>query len=828
MADERAKDADQESWTDVEDAPPDLVEALPIRHGMVLGGRYAIERIIGRGGSGVVVRAHDRDLNQVVAIKIVRAELAGQRVWATRLAREVRLARTISHPHVCRVFDFQQADGRVFLVMELAKGTLRDEIRSGASKARPLAERIADARAVASALAAIHAAGIVHRDLSPQNLLRLDDGRLVLSDFGLATESSESTSVHGGTIAYMAPEVMRGEHSTPASDIWSLGALMYEIVFADKPSWSQGTSPEILTPALGRKLTEEERAVLATCRACTVKDPRKRIPSAAWAERMLAERRRWRLPRLAPAPRPIFWASALTVLVAAVVGVMRTREPGQTPPPSVPSDTPIITVSSNPSDWTDVSTVIAETPERITCTRLLPDQRTLRFVWGVPPRAEDIDTVTRKRGRSPLVPAAYAEGCPDLSPDGKRLVYQGHAKDGRAFAFLSETPDGADAVPVVPTAEPTMASEPTWIGDGVFSYDVDARHVGVFSTALRRVTIVPEVPSHAYVTLFRASTSDAVLVSGVFESGHTEVTSVGLPWLKERGRFRVNEFLMDLRPSGGLLYAVGRTGTELTGITEVDPQRRRARRIGLIRGQSLRSPTPFGEWMSFVSTRFDFRLAVRQRDGSFEQIPGGGIISASPCGNDLIVDRRTDGGVVIETLDRSGRFIQRVSDGPISGFASCSPDGRVKYFTEGAAPTVVKRCADKTCRVLAEKAIYGVAVSPDGKRLAFVTLASRGPLVGWMPTDGGASRDVADSETGCPIGWASNTTLWVSRRRDGKILWTEVDADSGKETGKTVPGQRDCSDGGTDPLSPVHPDLRIIASRQSQLRLLPRGYLNRP
>ena len=293
---------------------------------MVLGGRYAIEKIIGRGGSGVVVRAHDRDLNQVVAIKIVRADLAGQRVWAARLAREVRLARQIHHPHVCRVFDLEQADGRVFLVMELARGTVRDEIRSGAVKARPLADRIADARAVASALAAIHGAGIVHRDLSPQNVLRMGDGRLVLSDFGLATDATESTSVHGGTIAYMAPEVMRGDRSTVASDIWSLGALMYELVFGDKPRWSDGAAPEILTPLPGRKLAEEERAVLETCRACTVKVPGRRIASASAAERMLTERRRWRWPRRGLRRRSVAGAVGLTVLVAAVaVGVMRAR-----------------------------------------------------------------------------------------------------------------------------------------------------------------------------------------------------------------------------------------------------------------------------------------------------------------------------------------------------------------------------------------------------------------------------------------------------------------------------------------------------------------------
>src|SRR3982751_352935 len=220
MANERRGDAGDDSWTEIEDAPTDMVELVPVRHGMVLGGRYAIDKIIGRGGSGVVVRAHDRDLRALVAIKIVRADLAGQRMWAERLAREVRLARQIHHPHVCRVFDFQQADGRVFLVMELAaNGSVRDEIRSGALAARPLADRIADARPVASALAAIHGAGIMHRDLTPQNILRMGDGRLVLSDFGLATDVAESTSVHGGTIAYMAPEALIGGRSTFASDI---------------------------------------------------------------------------------------------------------------------------------------------------------------------------------------------------------------------------------------------------------------------------------------------------------------------------------------------------------------------------------------------------------------------------------------------------------------------------------------------------------------------------------------------------------------------------------------------------------------------------------
>ena len=203
---------------------------------MVLGGRYEIGKTIGQGGMGLVVQAFDRTLGVEVAIKIVRAEYAGEREWSERLAREVKLARQIQHPNVCRVFDYAQSDGRAFLIMELATGgTLRDELRAGTTAARPLAARIADARAIAAGLGAIHAAGIVHRDISPQNALRMSDGRLVLSDFGLATDSFDgTTSIRGGTVAYMAPEVARGGRASFAADIWALGAVIHETVFGQR------------------------------------------------------------------------------------------------------------------------------------------------------------------------------------------------------------------------------------------------------------------------------------------------------------------------------------------------------------------------------------------------------------------------------------------------------------------------------------------------------------------------------------------------------------------------------------------------------------------
>jgi Tol biopolymer transport system component len=118
-----------------------------------------------------------------------------------------------------------------------------------------------------------------------------------------------------------------------------------------------------------------------------------------------------------------------------------------------------------------------------------------------------------------------------------------------------------------------------------------------------------------------------------------------------------------------------------------------------------------------------------------------------------------------------------------------------------------------------------VSMSPDGKRLAFLTFENRGPIVSWMATEGGQVHEIGESETACAPGWASADSLWIARRRNGKPIWTEVDVDTGRETGTIVPGSRQCSDGWPDPASPVDPDLRIVFDQTSQLRLLPREYL---
>ncbi len=253
------------------------LQSTVLKAGTVLGSRFQVEAAIGEGGSGQVFRAWDRVLGEPVALKILRPDRARERSWIKRLAREVKVARAIRHPNVCRVFDLGNVEEHWFVSMELASGgTLRDALHG---EERPLSQLLTDARAVSAGLAAIHTVGITHRDVTPQNVLRMGDGRLVLSDFGLAVEGGDTT-VHGGTPSYMAPETAMGHRSDQRSDVWQLGFVLHELVFGRRPTWDSSSKGMVLKdPVLpGASAVHKELANL--CRACLATNPAERPASA--------------------------------------------------------------------------------------------------------------------------------------------------------------------------------------------------------------------------------------------------------------------------------------------------------------------------------------------------------------------------------------------------------------------------------------------------------------------------------------------------------------------------------------------------------------------
>jgi eukaryotic-like serine/threonine-protein kinase len=201
--------------------------------GSVFAGRYDIQSILGQGGMGIVYKAHDRVLDEPVAIKLLRADaLANDATLLERFKQEIKLARKISHKNVLRTHDIGEADGLRYISMEYVKGlTLKQLIESNRLLPKPAALRIA--KQICAGLAAAHAVGVVHRDIKPQNIVIESSGGLKIMDFGIARLAHEKGMTQTGTVVgtpdYMSPEQARGSRLDVRSDIYSLGVVLYEL-----------------------------------------------------------------------------------------------------------------------------------------------------------------------------------------------------------------------------------------------------------------------------------------------------------------------------------------------------------------------------------------------------------------------------------------------------------------------------------------------------------------------------------------------------------------------------------------------------------------------
>lgn len=228
--------------TDNHDArhEPETTNVAPVGDDpTIVAGRYRIVRTLGRGGGGIVWLAHDEKLGREVALKRVAGE-ADAEVLVTRGLREARTSATLAHEHVVRVYDAFEHEGSPWIVMEYVPGPSLADLIEG-DRSLPAAKVALIGSQVATALAAAHRAGIIHRDVKPANVLLSDDsGRNAkLTDFGIARAEEDTaltkTGFVAGTAAYFSPELARGEDPSPASDVWALGATLYAAVEGRRP-----------------------------------------------------------------------------------------------------------------------------------------------------------------------------------------------------------------------------------------------------------------------------------------------------------------------------------------------------------------------------------------------------------------------------------------------------------------------------------------------------------------------------------------------------------------------------------------------------------------
>jgi Tol biopolymer transport system component len=427
-------------------------------------GRYTITGFVGRGGMGEVWKAHDEELDRAVALKFINSGFT-----EALLTREARMASALNHPGIVTVHDVIVWEETPILVMELVTGTPLSRFCDGLIPVDQLASLAAQA---SSALAAAHAAGIIHGDLKPDNIIWRDDRLAKILDFGLARKvDNAAVALAAGTPLYMSPEQARGETAGTAADVYSLGLVLYELATGQRPFGRQSLEEIGARQAKPPRALHERpgltQALDALIDRMLEPDPASRISMTEVAEQL-------RLERPAPPGYTRFWLFAAVVAVAVVLGIIwfnwRVREQ------SAPIALTAIPLTAGPGfySWPDISLdgdevvygwgesedaytqIYRRRLDQDTAFRLMEAERGTRIghpKWSSdgqrifykrtsvrPGDAESIWSVARD-GKDPrlIVRLALAELSSgiDCSPDGKRIIYGDRTGNDRRFAILS-------------------------------------------------------------------------------------------------------------------------------------------------------------------------------------------------------------------------------------------------------------------------------------------------------------------------------------------------------------------------------------------------------
>jgi len=832
-SDVAAESEDEPSVTAVAEDPAVTRERAPeIEPGDVLAGRYQIEAILGKGGSGVVLRAFDRVSATVVAVKVLKPGLTHDPRWEKRFSRELRIGRPIRHANVCRIFDIGDADGYRFLTMEFAtSGTLRDLIKKN-QPLRPLAERLADAAGVISGLAAIHDAGIVHRDVKPDNMLRMADGRLVLSDFGLATDLPDSTmvSVFVGTPHYMAPEVREGDPATARSDVWSLGVVLHEIFFGKRPERRTSRS---VTGASKPSTTSStlERAMRALCEKCLADDPADRPENATAVGRLFERFRRspgailWSRARR----RFTYWTvAAVAVAAMAAVGI-KARWGSHTPVATSPLPLPRLVNEGNPADWTKLAKVLASVPDHVHCFSLI-DANTVRLIWGIPRKAEDIDLSSGARRSASLVTEAYSTGCPDLSPNRRELLFTANTAAGAAEIKRSPNPDGRDAKPVTP------GWDPVWLKNGEeFAYSIDGAHAAVFTLPTMKFRILADGSlgkQQAILGKTASGREEAVALMFYVNDSQWVVTVYDGVGLTQRTSFTV---------PGARNFRFGPSGDNVlisplerrSPLATLDWRKGSYRNIGRYGDMDLVDAVATGSSAAVLGRRRTRDAWLYDRSGKRRlTTDGNNDAAAISATGELLLAKSGEGSSETIWSRTSDGTLRKMTNGPQDTTPEFSPDGSSWLYADYTSRSImVCTTGTNNCRILRRDEMLPTAprFSPDGAKVAYIRLGAVSQAMVFA-VSGGKEWPMGGTHWQCPPVWASATKVWIFEGSAGGFGWVEKEVETGLRTGRRIQVKDDqsavndeleCLPKDIDVTSPFFRKVRVETAETSSVLRLP-------
>jgi hypothetical protein len=755
--------------------------AVELAPGSVLDRRFQIRRVLGKGATGVVLEADDRVSRSLVALKVFKPEIASDDRWQEILGSELRHARQIMHPNVCRVFDAGEAEGYRFLSMEYASGgSLRQRLKEAAPD-RPFEERVADARAVVDGLAAIHIAGLIHRDVKPDNVLRMEDGRLVLTDFGLAVAPGQATFVSGysgavGTPSYMAPEVAMGGDASMASDVFSLGVILHEIFFGRRPEWDTTKRGRFLRSPVDRHTPRRLRQMGRLCAECLEQFAPRRPQTALEVKRQFERAVLGRYGSVLGALRTGKWgivAGLLLAVAGTATAVLLNRQTDGAARSRLVGEM---------ADWSVRARMIARRSGPLRCLWSSPDGQTARVIWGSPPEPVQVDAKTGEIRPWNILPETFADGrCPAPSPDGRRLAFV----IGRASPqlVLSPNSDGGGARPL------TAGSHPLWHPGGQdLVYMFDTRRLGVvgdhgFSTLLPETTqahdllrdVAISADGQRLATLHESETGSLVVVHD-FHS------------LEPVRRLRVplNLAVLAFTAPDGKLIAAGREGGNWEVFDLQSDQQ--TVRSGAIASSDVTDLAPGGQGLWFgtqrrwatLFTQDGQRELARSRD--FQE-------SSTTASGDVLLGEVFPGRrAVIGHFRKKDAQYNRLTRGPNDYQPVFQPGGKAFAYVDDERRQI-QLCrleAPLTCRPLGadQKPFFVAGFSPSGRHLAFFSFSAARIRLQVVSTAGGVVITLGPGATNrCSVRWTDENRLWLFRSDESE--WAEYDLSRAGPTGRT-------------------------------------------
>ncbi len=805
----------------------------PLAPGTTLGD-YEIVDLVGAGAMGVVYRARDNELHRTVALKVL-ADASARDHSRQQLISEARAASALNHPGICTIHHVDSAGGHDFIVMEFVDGRrLSEQIPSSGLALEGL---LRYGMQIAEALTHAHEHGVVHRDLKSANVLVLRDGRVKIVDFGLAkqfiqasaetaTELSDPVEL-GGTLAYMAPEVLHGDPSTAASDLWAFGVLLYEMSTGTLP-FTGRTSFELTAQILRAPFAPLPAHVPVSVRTvithCLAKEPSQRYRGAreirAAIEAIQSDATIVPVPRPQPHDRHAWrWMAVAVVLVAAMALAWRfwaSREARPTAggqlvqlyasdrqaldPALAPDGSMVAFVAEDDRGGFDifVSRVsggglvrVTHDEARESHPRFSPDGERLVFARRRPGLADpELCVVPAFGGQvSVIVPNAAQ---PVWSPDGQRVAFVRPAVAGSPLALATARVDGTDErVLVEGDGVYPGVRNPGWSPDGrsiVFVRGTDGVAgelwmVPVAGGAPRRVwNDPPAVFSDEPVF----STDGGAIIHASNRGGATNIWALpvdgGSPIRLTTGPGPDESPTVD--QSGRLAFMNARWRNELF-----------VRHLGSDRTRTLTRHSPFLWAPAFSPDGRDLAFSRSEVDGSWH-------IWTIPVDGTAVARQLTSGdrGEIYPRWTPDGRFVlyhswaapRRVWRVPRDGgppvalspadidaaFADVSPDGRLLAYTTTEARNervhVMSLSGEGGPRVLRSGPASLPRWSPDGEWIAFAPDRSYYGGVFIIRADGTGERRLS-SVGGWPVWWP-----------DGRSLSYLVIADDGTQRIDTV------------------------------------------